>query len=312
MNVDFVNSISRKLAIQRSDLIEKDIILHQLLTDLSKDKFFARNFIFKGGTCLIKCYYGYKRFSEDIDFTWKRQTAFNSKSQNQIRKDLSRIINETGSLFEKVAANRGLEFKCKKSDRNFVELGGSNKFCTFKIWYHSEILRRRSFVKVQINFVEKLCYKPKKKILKSLLRKRDAELKALFPEYAEYSKPLSFAVYDVREILSEKVRALLTRRGTKARDFLDVYLIYKNYGIKPKDVEGCIKRKISFALGMYERFRSNMNQKLRLLNAGNLFDWGEERGLLLSEIDEDDFYRFISSFQDYLKGLVPTLVGRLQ
>ena len=58
----------------------------------------------------------------------------------------------------------------------------------------------------------------------------------------------------MREILSE-VRALLTRMGTKARDFLDVYFIYKNYHIKPEDVEGCIGRKVGFALGMYERFR---------------------------------------------------------
>ncbi|MHB2035581.1 MAG: nucleotidyl transferase AbiEii/AbiGii toxin family protein [Nitrososphaerales archaeon] len=309
MNVDFVNSISRKLAIQRRDLIEKDIILHGLLIDLSKDKFFSRNFLFKGGTCLIKCYYGYKRFSEDIDFTWKRQRVFNGKSQSRIRKDLSRIINETGTIFEKVAAKRGLEFKCKKSDRSFVELGGSNKFCTFKIWYNSEILRRKSFVKVQINFVEKLCYKPKKAVLRSLLKKRDVELKALFPEYTEYVKPISFDTYELREILSEKVRALLTRRGAKARDFLDVYLIYKNYRIRPEDVEACIKKKVNFALKMYEKFRSNMKEKQRLLSAGKLFDWGEERGLLLSEIDEDDFYKFLDSFQDYLRGLVPTLAA---
>jgi len=67
---------------QRRDMIEKDVILHELLLDLSRNEFFAGNFAFKGGTCLIKCFYGYKRLSEDIDFTWKKQSDFKGKTQN--------------------------------------------------------------------------------------------------------------------------------------------------------------------------------------------------------------------------------------
>ncbi|MGH2637884.1 MAG: nucleotidyl transferase AbiEii/AbiGii toxin family protein, partial [Rhabdochlamydiaceae bacterium] len=69
--IDFVNELSTRLEIKRRDLIEKDLILHFILLNLSKDKFFSENFAFKGGTCLIKCFYGYIRFSEDIDFTWR-------------------------------------------------------------------------------------------------------------------------------------------------------------------------------------------------------------------------------------------------
>lgn len=49
MRADFVNEVARILNIERKDLIEKDLILHQILTDLSKDEFFAPNFLFKGG-----------------------------------------------------------------------------------------------------------------------------------------------------------------------------------------------------------------------------------------------------------------------
>ncbi len=69
MRADFVNEVGNVLAIKRTDLIEKDLILHQILTDLSGHKFFAGNFLFKGATCLTKSYLGYYRFSEDIDFT---------------------------------------------------------------------------------------------------------------------------------------------------------------------------------------------------------------------------------------------------
>src|SRR5213593_2285920 len=82
MRADFVNEVGKVLDIKRTDLIEKDFILHQILTNPSEDKFFADNFLFKGGTCLTKSYLGYFRFSEDIDFTWKdQQKKLDEKSQ---------------------------------------------------------------------------------------------------------------------------------------------------------------------------------------------------------------------------------------
>jgi len=134
-----------------------------------------------------------------------------------------------------MSVKRGLEFKCEKHNKKFVELGGGNKFCTFKIWYRSEVVTRESFMKVQINFVEKLYFAPQKAELKSLLSKHDEELRLLFPEHAEYMQKIPFDVYDVREVLSEKIRSILTRQGIKARDFLDVYLISKKQQIELED-----------------------------------------------------------------------------
>ncbi|MGA8905757.1 MAG: nucleotidyl transferase AbiEii/AbiGii toxin family protein [Candidatus Bathyarchaeia archaeon] len=308
MRADFVNEVAGVLNIGRRDLIEKDLVLHQILADLSQEKFFADNFLFKGGTCLIKCYFGYVRFSEDIDFTWKDQSAFSKMSGKKIRSKLSKIIDETGSVFEDIAKKRGLDFKCVKSNTEYVELGGSDKTCTLKIWYDSEILGRRSFVKVQINFVEQMCFSPTKGQLSGLLTGKHEELKALFPdEAAEYSKKIPFSVYDIREILSEKVRALLTREGTKARDFVDVYLIWKRFGIRPEDEEKCIVGKIDFSLKFYAKYRDHLKQKVRLLNSGKLFDWGAEKELLLSDIDEADLYKFLSGFETFLKKIVAAL-----
>jgi predicted nucleotidyltransferase component of viral defense system len=112
VRADFVNTVARVLNIKRRDLIEKDLLLHEMLTDLSQDVFFSVNFLFKGGTCLIKEYFGYVRFSEDIDFTWKNQAAFNKLSGKKIRSRLSKVIDKTGSVFEEIAENRGLDFKC--------------------------------------------------------------------------------------------------------------------------------------------------------------------------------------------------------
>jgi len=308
VRADFVNEVARVLNIGRRDLVEKDLILHEILTDLSEDNFFSDSFLFKGGTCLIKCYFGYVRFSDDIDFTWKDQTAFNKLSGNKIRSQLSKIIDKTGDMFEQIAKKRGLDFKCVKSNTDYVELGGSDKTCTFKIWYDSETLKRRTFVKVQINFVEQMHFAPKKGQLSGLLTGNHWELDSLFPkETAEYAKKIPFAVYDIREILCEKVRALLTRQGTKARDFLDVYLIWKRFGLRPEDEEKCIVGKIGFSLKLYAKYRSHLKQKVALLNSGKLFTWGTEKELLLSDIDEEDFYRFESGFEAFLKKIVAVL-----
>jgi len=306
MREDFVNETARILGIARRDLVEKDLIIHQMLADLANNDFFSSNFLFKGGTCLIKSYFGYVRFSEDIDFTWKDQKTFADKSQKAIRSYLSKIIDRTGRVFEEIASKRELDFKLEKRNPDYIEFGGGNKSCTLKVWYTSEILKR-SFIKVQINFVEKMCYKHKKGRLNSLLTKKHAELEALFPQYMKYSKPINFSVYDIREILSEKVRALMTREGTKARDFLDIYFIDERFGVKPQKVETCIVEKMNFALKLYKKYRTNLKEKIALLNSESLFEWDKERDLLLIDIDEREFYSFLAEFQDFLKKVIKEL-----
>ncbi len=311
MRRDFVNEVARVFYIERKDLIEKDFILHQTLLDLSVNKFFSENFSFKGGTCLIKCYLGYFRFSEDIDFTWKDQEVFKGMSQKEVRRNLSSVINEVGNIFETIAEKRGWDFRCVKSNPDYVEPGGGNKTVTLKVWYDSEILKRRSFFKVQINFVENIRFPILNHELRSLVGKDVKELRILFPEeYEEYSKRILFDVYDVREILCEKVRSILTRRGVKARDFVDVYLISRNFGINPCDLKMEIVDKILFMLGLYARYRRNFSEKKRLLESENIFSWSDEKSLLLVDIYERDFYRFMDDFTGFLNIVVREVEAR--
>jgi len=50
-------------------VIEKDYVLGWLLAGIAQHGDLRRTWIFKGGTCLRKCYYETFRFSEDLDFT---------------------------------------------------------------------------------------------------------------------------------------------------------------------------------------------------------------------------------------------------
>ena len=69
-----------------------------------------------------------------------------------------------------------------------------------------------------MNFVEKICYPFKSVELKSVISKNQEELALLFSEYQVCLERIGFDVYDVREILVEKIRAILTRRGIKERE----------------------------------------------------------------------------------------------
>ncbi len=51
------------------EVIEKDYVLGWLLWGIGRDSVLGNYWVFKGGTCLKKCYIETHRFSEDLDFT---------------------------------------------------------------------------------------------------------------------------------------------------------------------------------------------------------------------------------------------------
>ena len=51
------------------EILEQDYILSWVLAGLSSIKELQEALVFKGGTCLRKCYFGDYRFSQDIDLT---------------------------------------------------------------------------------------------------------------------------------------------------------------------------------------------------------------------------------------------------
>ncbi|MDE1811029.1 MAG: nucleotidyl transferase AbiEii/AbiGii toxin family protein [Candidatus Micrarchaeota archaeon] len=303
MDINLVNDIARRLGYGKTDLIEKDILLQLLLHDLSSDRQFSRDFLFKGGTCLIKAYAGYFRFSEDLDFTYRNQEEFSGMSGSKIRSYLSAKISDMAKMLEGIASGRGMDFR---ADQEHMERGGSNKSVTFKIFYDSVVLRRRAFIKIQVSFVERICLKPKRKRLDPLAAGADdRELRRLYPDYAEYVKPVYFMAYDEREIAAEKVRAILTRMGTKGRDFFDLYMLYQRFGITPRSVERYSIVKTRFALQTYEKYRRQFRERAE---SGVRFpDLAGEQDMLIVRPDAKRFLTFSRGLEAYMVELVARL-----
>lgn len=53
----------------REDVVEKDYVLGWILWGIASEPALTDSWVFKGGTCLKKCYFETYRFSEDLDFT---------------------------------------------------------------------------------------------------------------------------------------------------------------------------------------------------------------------------------------------------
>jgi predicted nucleotidyltransferase component of viral defense system len=301
---ELIDYISNKLDIKNKELLEKDILLHLLLVKLIKNKYFKDNFVFKGGTCLTKCYLGYYRFSEDLDFTYINQDYFNNKSEKRIRKDLSLIINDIIKILLKITKDLNLEFSDNKTNTIYYGFGANNKFTTFKIWYKSLVTNRKSFIKIQINFVELFKYKIKnKKIINLLESINKKEFLFLFEDMQELLEYPKIKVYDIREILIEKNRAILTRRALKSRDFIDVYLILKYLDKKIKPFKKSIIEKTKFMLDKYTKYKDNLKVRKEL---GFKYIIGEEERLLLKPINKK-FHKFTKELSKTLDNFIKEL-----
>jgi hypothetical protein len=55
------------------NVVEKDYVLGWILAGINAHEELAESWVFKGGTCLKKCYFETYRFSEDLDFTLRNE-----------------------------------------------------------------------------------------------------------------------------------------------------------------------------------------------------------------------------------------------
>ena len=309
INADFLNVISKELKFGRVELIEKDVILNQLLIELSNDKQFSKHFAFKGGTCLIKCYLGYLRFSEDLDFTWVRQELFNGKTANEVKKEISGLLDWVIELFHKVATKIHIRFIADKKNTRYVQYGGNEKLVTLKLYYDSVILQSESFIKIQLNFTELLLYPIKmRKLPFRPIPLNDPDLEMLFPaEYNNYFKTINILTYDLREISCEKMRAILTRAGIKVRDYLDLYYIAKFQKVDLLSLRPFVIQKLRYAIKQFSKYQDNLVLKKKLLSSEGLFRWSEEKSMLLRKLDENEFGSFVKDIEDLLKSVIADL-----
>jgi hypothetical protein len=77
-----ISALARELSLDLH-VVEKDYVLGWLLAGIAANPEISKTWVFKGGTCLKKCYFETYRFSEDLDFTVTEETHIDKASQDE-------------------------------------------------------------------------------------------------------------------------------------------------------------------------------------------------------------------------------------
>ena len=78
-------------------VIEKDYLLGWILAGIHQHEI-GKTWVFKGGTCLKKCYFDTYRFSEDLDFTLRYSSHIDQQYLQKVFADISEWIYEEAGI----------------------------------------------------------------------------------------------------------------------------------------------------------------------------------------------------------------------
>ena len=192
-------------------IIEKDYALGWLLAGIFSNKNLAKNWIFKGGTCLKKCYFETYRFSEDLDFTLKDKDHL----------DLDFLKNIFSKISEWIYRKTNLEFPDNLQDFDIYETPQGRLNCQGKLSYQGPVSPRSGGlprIKLDITADETVILPPVHK--------------QIFHPYSDCPKRgIKVTSYAYEEVFAEKIRALSDRANP--RDLYDVINLYRNTEAKP-------------------------------------------------------------------------------
>jgi len=110
-------------------VVEKDYVLGWLLWGINASEGLSTSWIFKGGTCLKKCFFETYRFSEDLDFTLKDGSHI---GDSFLRKALSGVCD---NIYE----HTGIEFPEEMRVFKVYENPRGQKACQGRIGYRGPV-----------------------------------------------------------------------------------------------------------------------------------------------------------------------------
>src|ERR1035437_8189179 len=102
-----IERLSEELDVLK-DTVDKDWVLGHFMDAIYSVKKLKDALIFKGGTCLKKCYFPDYRFSEDLDFTARQKTFELTKKHLQ---NICEHVYRNAEVLTHIDSVRPLKFK---------------------------------------------------------------------------------------------------------------------------------------------------------------------------------------------------------
>lgn len=210
--------------------VDKDWVLGHFIDAIFSVPECRESLIFKGGTCLRKCYFPDYRFSEDLDFTSSNPDFAMDK---KILGKITNLITKRTGIPLYVQELVPLRF----NDR----LTGYKAMVKFWGADHSRNQappspeRWTTSIKIEIILFEMLVF--------------PIEMREVHHRYSDKlsEEPLTVPSYSINEVLAEKLRALIQRSYTAPRDFYDIWYLSENVaGIDWTIVTEAFHKKMAF------------------------------------------------------------------
>jgi predicted nucleotidyltransferase component of viral defense system len=191
------------------NVVEKDYILGWLLAGIGSHPDLPEQWVFKGGTCLKKCYFETYRFSEDLDFTLRDPDQLNEAFLHAAFDQVAQWVYE----------HSGIELP--KEDRRFeiyqtprARMAGEGR-----VGYRGPMRRAGGVPRVKLDLT-----------VDEVLVLQSVERDVHHPYSDCPNEGIRVGCYAYEELFAEKVRALAERE--RPRDLYDVVHLYQHDEIR--------------------------------------------------------------------------------
>jgi len=279
----YISEVKRNMNLDISDeIIRKDLLLTLVMAEFEKEKDVFLELIFKGGTLLSRHYLNYHRFSEDLDFVYKNCKILRDLSTNQREKQIKTFIDMFVPKLKKVCDEIDLEFDVNRSNTKFCTIINKRAIYIFRLYYSDN-----NYIKIEINFVEKLLYEPKMVSVKAITDYFDS--KRLFFILGLSYENFNVLSYPIEEIIIEKYRALLTRPNYQERDMFDLFLIKDSLRVDKNDVIEKIKASSLIKKDLSKVIKTNYD---KLKNNEFFIGYESAEDLAIIKFDKNEFELF--------------------
>lgn len=192
-------------------VVEKDYVLGWMLAGIYAHEDLSESWVFKGGTCLKKCFFETYRFSEDLDFTLIRPEHLDADY-------LKTVFSEIG---EWIYEHTGIEIPADKQQFEIYPNLRGQTSCQGKISYKGPVSSTHGLPRIKLDLTadERVVLPP--------IRAQ------IFHPYSDVPDDgINVLAYDYIEAFAEKFRALAER--TRPRDLYDVVNLYRNSEARPE------------------------------------------------------------------------------
>ena len=249
-----------------ANTIEKDYVINWILAGIVNSKILREKWIFKGGTCLKKCYFEAYRFSEDLDFTIIDTSHINRNFLMAEFRNVSNWIYEESGI--EIPVDH-MQFEEYKNPRGNISVAG-------KLAYKGPLQRRAHMSTIKLDLTN------------DELMVRQPTWRNVHHSYSDlHTEQLKILTYSIEEIFAEKLRALVERM--RPRDLYDVIHLHQDKRWSPnhKIVLDVLTKKCQF-----KNIAAQTLQSIELASgkADLMADWNNMLAHQIHSLESFEYY----------------------